>query len=126
MLNSESGAVLKRGQLGRTASPLSGHIYSQRASSNAAADGVKSLTTHAYISPIKLRRNMRNAPDLQSRLQLRRLESKQTVRTQRYKTRNARQNCGESTTQRDQAENKEKGLDTDRGGSILPCKLNHD
>jgi hypothetical protein len=38
---------------------------------------VQEFETHAYISPIKLRRMMRNAPDLETRLKLREISGKQ-------------------------------------------------
>jgi hypothetical protein len=129
MLNPASSFSLNR----ETAYPLSGYTYAQRRTSKVSREAVGVFITQAYVSPIKLRRMirmMRNSPDLQTRIQLRRLESRQTVRTQKSETRNARQDCGQRNTQRDQArdqaEDKDKGLDTDREAGIFPCELTPD
>jgi hypothetical protein len=116
-----------------TADPLSSYAYAQRRTAKVSREAIGVFMTQAYVSPIRLRRMirmMRNSPDLQTRLQLMRLESRQTVRTQKSETRNARQDCGQSNSQRsqarDQAEDKDKGLDTNRGVGIFPCELTPD
>jgi hypothetical protein len=43
------------------------------------SESAQELATHAYISPIKLRRMMRNAPDLETRLAVRKLSAKPTT-----------------------------------------------
>ena len=46
------------------------------AGSGNSADAVQAFGNHAYLSPIKLRRMMRNAPDLQTRLKLQELNNR--------------------------------------------------
>ncbi len=53
------------------------------ASSEPAGSDVDSLSTRAYVSPIRLRRMLRSAPDLQTRLKLRNLNRKATDRSSR-------------------------------------------
>jgi hypothetical protein len=47
--------------------------FSQRAGSGDSLQAVQEVRTHAYISTIKLRWMMRNAPDLETRLKLQEL-----------------------------------------------------
>jgi hypothetical protein len=49
---------------------------SQVGGSGDSADAVRAFGNHAYISPIKLRRMMRNAPDLETRIKLQELSSR--------------------------------------------------
>jgi hypothetical protein len=56
--------------------PHSAVSLSQVAGSGDSADAVRTFGNHAYISPIKLRRMMRNASDLETRLKLQQLSNK--------------------------------------------------
>jgi hypothetical protein len=56
--------------------PHSAVSLSQVAGSGNSPDAVQAFENHAYISPIKLRRMMRNAPDLETRIKLRELSTR--------------------------------------------------
>jgi hypothetical protein len=56
--------------------PHSAVSLSQVAGSGDSADAVRTFGNHAYISPIKLRRMMRNASDLETRLKLQQLSNR--------------------------------------------------
>ncbi len=56
------------------------HGFSQ----NLPIDSVPEFEGRAYVSPIKLRRIMRNAPDMETRFKLRRLNEKQKEESNKY------------------------------------------
>lgn len=77
LLNPSSSLTSTRLTMGLGSNLSSGKHFSQGAEPNSSSDSVQQFESHAYISPIKLRRMMRNAPDLETRLKLRRLSEKQ-------------------------------------------------
>ena len=72
-LNPASGLASSRLKMGLSPIPYSAMSFSQRAGSGDSLQAVQELRTHAYISTIELRRMMRNAPDLETRLKLQEL-----------------------------------------------------
>jgi hypothetical protein len=64
-------------------SGLSSKHSSSGTGPNASASSIQAFETRAYMSPIKLRRMMRSAPDLETRLKLRELSERQTQKTKK-------------------------------------------
>ena len=60
--------------------PIGNNHFAARSTSSISADEVTALKSRAYLSPIKLRRMIRNAPDLQTRIELRELRDRLTKR----------------------------------------------
>lgn len=60
--------------MGGSSAPVGGNQSSAGTRPGTSADQVGSLANHAYVSPIKLRRMIRNAPDLQTRMRLREMQ----------------------------------------------------
>jgi hypothetical protein len=74
VLNPASGAASQRLTMGLTSMPAGGrHVSagSQPAVSEAQINGLKA---HAYVSSVELRRLMRSAPDLETRIELQELQ----------------------------------------------------
>jgi hypothetical protein len=64
-----------------TAVPLSAMPFNQLAGSDESLEPIEEFGKHAYVSPIKLRRMMRNANDLEMRIKLRELSRSLTDHT---------------------------------------------
>lgn len=77
LLNPASSSSATRLTMGLGQDLPGGKHFSSRAGPSSSASSVKELEGHAYVSPIKLRKMMRNAPDLETRLRLRRLSEEQ-------------------------------------------------
>jgi hypothetical protein len=75
-LNPASSAASQRLTMGLSSMPTGGTHVSAGTRSGVSAAQVNSLKTHAYVSPIELRRMMRNAPDLQTRIKLQELQDR--------------------------------------------------
>jgi hypothetical protein len=76
--------------------------------SSAYAATVKSLQSRAYVSPIQVRKMIRTAPDLQSRIKLRELQDKlaedsRNAKTKSKKNAGSRKEDGQMTGSREYA-----------------------
>jgi hypothetical protein len=76
LLNPASSATSQRLIMGLTTMPSGGTHVSAGTRSGVSATQVNSLKTHAYVSSIELRRMIRNAPDLQTRIKLQELQDR--------------------------------------------------
>jgi hypothetical protein len=74
-LPGNSLASRRRGPTGVSSMPSGGTNLSSGSEPEVSADQVKDLKSHAYVSSITVRRMMRNASDLQTRIKLQELES---------------------------------------------------
>jgi len=79
--NPAGGAASQRHFLGFGSVPIGNIQLAARSTSSTSADEITALKSRAYLSPIKLRRMMRNAPDLQTRIELRQLHDRLTKRS---------------------------------------------
>jgi hypothetical protein len=77
LLNPASSSAATRLTMGLSTNLTDSKHFSQGTGPSSSANSVQEFESHAYISPIKLRKMMRNAPDLETRLRLRRLEEEQ-------------------------------------------------
>jgi hypothetical protein len=71
VINPASSVSAQKLIMGLTSGSSASKQYSQGTDSNVSEDQVRDLARHAYISPIKLRRMMRNVPDLETRIAMR-------------------------------------------------------
>ena len=71
VINPANSVSAQRLTVGLPSSSFTSKHYAQEADSDVSRDQVREIARHAYISPIKLRRMMRNVPDLQTRIALR-------------------------------------------------------
>jgi hypothetical protein len=76
LLNPASGAASTRLTMGLTSSFSSSKHFSH-GTPGSSTNSIQEFETQAYISPIKLRRMMRNAPDLETRFKLRELSEEE-------------------------------------------------
>lgn len=91
VLNPASSAASQHLLMGLTTMPTGGAHPSPGARSGVSAAQINSLKTHAYVSSIELRRMMRNASDLQTRIKLQELQdrlAKQSHNPARSSTKN--------------------------------------
>jgi hypothetical protein len=77
LLNPASTSAATRLTMGLRPSLADSKHFSQGTGPSSSANSVQEFEAHAYISPIKLRKMMRSAPDLETRLKLRKLSEKQ-------------------------------------------------
>jgi hypothetical protein len=76
LFNPTSGAASGRRMMPLGSMPSGGTHRASGSEPGVSADQVKDLKSHAYVSPITVRRMMRNASDLQTRIKLQELQSK--------------------------------------------------
>jgi hypothetical protein len=72
LLNPSSSLAATRSTMGLTPSLTDSKNFSHGTGPSSSENSVQELESHAYVSPIKLRKMMRSAPDLETRLKLRR------------------------------------------------------
>lgn len=76
VLNPASNAVSERQLMGLSTMPTSSRRVSTRTGSSTFETQIDSLKTRAYVSSIELRRMIRNAPDLRTRIKLQELQDR--------------------------------------------------
>ena len=81
VLNPASGAAAQRLIMGLSSVPASGTDFSAGSRSGVSTDQISALKTHGYVSSIKLRRMIRNAPDLETRIKLQELQDKRAKKS---------------------------------------------
>jgi hypothetical protein len=74
VLNPASGAASQRLTMGLTSMPTDGTHVLAGSRSGVSAAQVNGLKAHAYVSSLALRRMMRSAPDLETRIKLQELQ----------------------------------------------------
>jgi len=77
LLNPASSSAATRLTMGLSPDLPGSKHFSQGAGPGSSASSIEEFQGHAYVSPIKLRKMMRNAPDLETRLKFRRLSEEQ-------------------------------------------------
>jgi hypothetical protein len=77
LLNPSSSLAATRLTMGLSANLTDSKHFSQGTGPSSSANSVEEFESHAYVSPIKLRKMMRSAPDLETRFKLRRLNEEQ-------------------------------------------------
>jgi len=75
-LNPASSTASRRLMMGLTTMPTGGTHVAERTGSGLAAAQTNRLKTHVFVSSIELRRMMRQAPDLQTRIELQELQDR--------------------------------------------------
>jgi len=78
-------ATSRRHFVGLGSVPIGNKHFAARSASSISADEVTALKSRAYLSPIQLRRMIRNAPDLQTRIELRELRDKLAKRSHKVR-----------------------------------------
>jgi hypothetical protein len=76
LLNPASSLAATRLTMGLSPNLTDSKHFSHGTGQSSSENSIQELEGHAYLSPIKLRKMMRNAPDLETRLRLRRLLEK--------------------------------------------------
>jgi hypothetical protein len=77
VLNPSSSLAATRLTMGLSASLTDSKHFSHGTGPSSSESSVQEFESHAYVSPIKLRKMMRSAPDLETRLKLRKLSEDQ-------------------------------------------------
>jgi hypothetical protein len=77
-LNPAGSVAFSRLKMGLSPTPYSAVSFSRNVGSDDSLEAAQELGTHAYISTIKLRKMIRNAPDLATRIKLQELSDKLT------------------------------------------------
>ena len=101
VLNPASSAASQRLTLGLSSMPAGGTHVSAGTRSGVSAAQINGLKAHAYVSSLKLRRMLRNAPDLETRIKLQELQDKRAK-----KTRSSAAKSAGSKTARERLENR--------------------
>lgn len=80
--NPASGATSGRRTMAMSSMSFGGMHFSSEPKPEISAERVKDLGSHAYVSPITIRRMIRNTSDLQTRIKLQELQSKLSNKSQ--------------------------------------------